>query len=289
MKIGFIGAGKTGVSLGRYFEANNIYVSGYYSKTLNHAIKAASYVNKTAFFSCEELVKNSDIIFITTPDGTIDEIINELLKFNIQGKIICHCSGAKSSETMKPLKFKGATYCSVHPVQAMSADHESYCKLNTTFFTLEGDDIGVITIKNILEGMGNKVGIISPEYKSKYHGATAVASNLIVSICQMAIDMLMECGFKEDDAYIMLNPLITANVESICKLGTSRALTGPVERCDVNTVVSHLKSLKEDDREIYRLLSKRLIKLAEVKNINRNYNELKDLLEGKNEEYTSNI
>ena len=45
MRIGFIGAGKVGCTLGKYFRENGIPVSGYYNRTSEHAKEAAEFVN----------------------------------------------------------------------------------------------------------------------------------------------------------------------------------------------------------------------------------------------------
>ena len=41
MKVGFIGAGKVGFSLGKYFKTHGVSVVGYYSKTPESAKSAA--------------------------------------------------------------------------------------------------------------------------------------------------------------------------------------------------------------------------------------------------------
>ena len=53
MKIGFIGAGKVGFSLGKYFLEHEQNISGYYSKNINSAIEAAKFINVEAFNSLE--------------------------------------------------------------------------------------------------------------------------------------------------------------------------------------------------------------------------------------------
>ena len=40
--IGFIGAGRVGFTLGRYFVENGLNVSGYYSRTYEHAVSASA-------------------------------------------------------------------------------------------------------------------------------------------------------------------------------------------------------------------------------------------------------
>ena len=97
IRIGFIGAGKVGFSLGKYFRDNNLKVIGYYSKDLDSAKKAAEFTDSKYYDDMENLVKECDTIFITTPDGMINEIWSCVKELSIKGKIICHCSGSLSS------------------------------------------------------------------------------------------------------------------------------------------------------------------------------------------------
>ena len=49
MKIGFIGAGKVGFSLGKYLSINNLEITGYYSKNINSAKETAVFTNSNYF------------------------------------------------------------------------------------------------------------------------------------------------------------------------------------------------------------------------------------------------
>ncbi len=51
MKIGFIGAGKVGVSLGKYFAENRLEVSGYFSRSESSAREAAVFTGSELFLS----------------------------------------------------------------------------------------------------------------------------------------------------------------------------------------------------------------------------------------------
>ena len=68
MKTGFIGAGKVGFTLGKFFAANNIQVTGYYSRRRESAKEAAAFTGTTVYDSIGELVQDSDAVFLTVPD-----------------------------------------------------------------------------------------------------------------------------------------------------------------------------------------------------------------------------
>ena len=97
MKVGFIGAGKVGCSLGKYLVTHGVNVVGYLSKRHSSAEQVAHFTGTRAFDSLEQVVQASDILFITTPDHEISLVWEELRKLPLAKKCICHCSGSLSS------------------------------------------------------------------------------------------------------------------------------------------------------------------------------------------------
>ncbi|MGN0704214.1 MAG: NAD(P)-binding domain-containing protein, partial [Lentihominibacter sp.] len=69
LRTGFIGAGKVGTSLGKYFSEGGLNVKGYYSRSAGSAQDAARFTATEAFDDMEALVKECDVIFLTVPDG----------------------------------------------------------------------------------------------------------------------------------------------------------------------------------------------------------------------------
>ena len=103
---------------------------------------------------------------------------------------------------------------------------------------------------------GNNIQVISGNDKIKYHAAAVCASNLVVGLYDMATRLLGECGLNEEFAKHALEQLFIGNAKNVVDSGTVGSLTGPVERADDGTVYKHLSQLNDNDREIYRLLSK---------------------------------
>lgn len=282
MKTGFIGAGKAGCSFSRHIMSPQTTICGFYSKTQEHSKQAADSTKSAVFLNLEDVVQSSDMIFVTTPDSAIGEIwrqikaLEERKAVSLKGKIFCHLSGSLSSLVFAGARELGAFACSAHPMQAISSKDTD---LSSAFFTLDGDPHAVELVKALLEKKGNPTAVIEPGCKKKYHMAAAAASNLAVGLTQMAMDSLVECGFSRDGALAMLGPLMMGNVKSICEKGTVQALTGPVERGDCDTVKAHLSQLTDEKKDIYRLLSLQLIPIAQMKNQTRDYTDLQEILE----------
>lgn len=279
MKIGFVGAGKIGCSFGKYLKDNGFEISGYFSKNRKSAESAAAFTESTCFGCLYPLAENSDIIFITVCDDSIIRIWEKLSLLNIKGKFICHCSGALSSGLFEGAAKKEAYVCSVHPMLAVSDKYGGYKKFAKAFFTLEGNHTACEKIKNILENIGNKVKIINSEKKTLYHVSCVFQSNLINALIYSGVNFFKECGFNEEEIYSAAGTLVIENIENIFEKGVVKALTGPVERNDINTVVKHMETLKGTDKTLYKILSGRLSEIAALKNPSVSYEELKKILE----------
>ncbi|MCI6615508.1 Rossmann-like and DUF2520 domain-containing protein [Ruminococcus sp.] len=281
MNIGIIGAGKVGVSVGRYLKDNNIQIAGFYDIDCDNAAFAAQFTNTDCFSDLEKLVKLSDTLFITTPDNVIGSVWDCIIKNNmsVQNKIVCHFSGALSSDVFTDSQSTGASVCSIHPMLAFSDKLTSYRIPANTFFALEGDETAVSALKSLFETLGNTVCRIDKSKKSLYHTAASVLSNEIVALLDMGYSLLEQCGFSRDEAVKATQNLVLGNVKSVLENGCVNALTGPVERNDLQTVKKHVDSLQGEDRQIYILLAKRLVNLAKARNKDRDYGELSEFLD----------
>lgn len=281
MNIGIIGAGKVGVSVGRYLKDNNIQISGFYDINSDNAAFAEKFTQTDCFSDLEKLVRMSDTLFITTPDSVIGSVWDCIIKNNmsVQNKIVCHFSGALSSDVFTDSQSTGASVCSIHPMLAFSDKLTSYRIPANTFFALEGDETAVSALKSLFENLGNTVCRIDKSKKSLYHTAASVLSNELVAVLDMGYSLLEECGFSRDEAVNATQNLVLGNVNSVLENGCVNALTGPVERNDLQTVKKHVNSLKGEDRQIYILLAKRLVNLAKAKNKDRDYSELSEFLD----------
>jgi predicted short-subunit dehydrogenase-like oxidoreductase (DUF2520 family) len=234
------------------------------------------------FNDIESIVEASDTLFLTVPDGTIKEMWDCINKLSIKNKIICHCSGSLSSSVFSNIDNHNAYGYSIHPLLGISDKLNSYKQISNAFFTIEGSKGHLYEMQTLLEHLGNSVQVIAPQNKAVYHTAAVFASNLMVALAQTSIDLLGNCGFDEQKASLALYPLMYGNMCNIVKQGTAGALTGPVERCDIETVERNLSCLRGVDKQLYLLLSEKLIDIAKRKNSNCSYTDLKELLEGYN-------
>ncbi|MBQ1801810.1 MAG: DUF2520 domain-containing protein [Lachnobacterium sp.] len=278
MKVGIIGAGKVGCSLGMLLNLQYNNVLGFYSRSLQSSKEAAQFTKTKQYFELEELVEESDTIFLTVPDDVIEEVWNCLKRFPIKGKMICHCSGSLSSTIFSNIEDTGAYGFSIHPLLAISDRYSSYKELPKAIFTIEGNKEKIKDISSLFEKIGIKVETISSEVKMKYHAAAVMSSNLVVALIESAQNQLVKCGFSQQSACAALEPLIRGNVEKVLKNGTINALTGPIERNDIGTVQKHMSVIDGIDKKIYDILSIKTLEIAKYKHPENDYSKMEEFL-----------
>ena len=279
MNIGLIGAGKVGFSFGKYLTEHQKCVTGYYSRHLSSAKEAALFTATHPYETIDALVRDSDVILIAVPDDEIVPVWETIKDLPIRDKLICHFSGAHSSAVFSDIGRTHAFGYSIHPLFACHDKYTSYKELSAVHFTIEGQPDTIGRILSVLEGLKNPIHIISPENKIRYHAACAIASNLVVGLSALSESILGECGFSAEDAHLSLAPLIRNNAANIADKSPSEALTGPIERNDTQTIAAHLDAFVGDRKNLYRLLSKEVLKVARKKHPETDYRIMEEILQ----------
>lgn len=281
MKISFIGAGRAACSIGKYLsllkDKADVQITGYYSLLADDAKWAADFTNSVYFESMEDVIAASDTIILSTPDGAIKKVWEELPKEHISGKMICHLSGSLSSDVFSGIERYDAYPVSIHPLVAFSDKESVYHQLNQVSFTLEGHPFAVRKWHTVFEKTGNAVIEITKEMKPLYHAAASMLSNHVVAVLETGYEILERCGFSEEEARSFSSVLVKNNVENVIKDGAVKALTGPIERGDMGTVNKHLSVLNEKEQEIYKACGKELISISKKKNPKQDYSGLEDI------------
>ncbi|MHC1578956.1 MAG: DUF2520 domain-containing protein, partial [Dehalococcoidia bacterium] len=83
-----------------------------------------------------------------------------------------------------------------------------------------------------------------PGDKVLYHAAAVFASNYLVTVVKLALDLWQEFGVSPKEATKALLPLIRGTLNNIDNIGLPNCLTGPVARGDSGTIEKHLSALE---------------------------------------------
>jgi predicted short-subunit dehydrogenase-like oxidoreductase (DUF2520 family) len=209
----------------------------------------------------------SQLLLIATPDDQIGSVAKTLAKLDWKGSraaTVLHTSGALSSTVLAPLRDKGWSTGSLHPLASISEPKAGAQLLRGAFWCVEGDQRAVRIARSIVRDLDGKSFSISAEKKPLYHAAAVMVSGNVTALFDVALEMLGDCGLTRRQARNALAPLLASAVRNLEKLDPSRALTGTFARGDVETVKRHLEVLKNNPAalEIYRALGLRSLDLS---------------------------
>lgn len=277
LRIGFVGAGKVGTTLGAYFRSKGLNIAGYASRNPESSQRAAK-ITSSQSLTMNELVADCDMLWITTPDTQIKEVWKALNNCCLDGKIIIHCSGAMSSEVFQEIAEKNAFGYSIHPMFAFAHQNGDFDGLKSANFTVEGDPTRLEVIRQYFNILGNPVFIIDRQDKPNYHLANVMVTNLVLALIHLGTECLSQCSSFQEVALPALLPMIQNNLDNLKRSGFIDSLTGPVERNDLETIKKHLQCLAPLSETIYKELSKRLVTLSAQKHPEQNYAEILHIL-----------
>ena len=263
--VSIVGAGRLGTALAVALADKSYSIRSLVARTVASARKAAKLLDEDVQVLAAKNVSSlrpADLFLITTPDDQIAHVASELARLETKGKpTALHTSGALSADVLAPLRKRGWSTGSIHPLISVSG---STTPLDGAFWSVEGDKTALRVGKTIVRDLGGKSFSIRSEDKPLYHAAAVMSAGNVVALFDVAVEMLVQCGLSRKTARSILLPLLASTVHNLETKDTAAALTGTFARGDIETVKRHLKALKtnKDALELYRLLGKRSLKLT---------------------------
>lgn len=268
--VAIVGCGKVGTSLGIWISKAGYVITGVASKSLSSAKKAAELIQTDRFSqTAEEITGDADIVFLTTPDGVISDVCENISRNNgfRENAVVLHCSGAHPSTILLSAKSCGATIGSMHPLQSIASIKTDINPFKGIIVSVEGEDDAIDTARQIASELGATCYTIKTDAKMLYHASAVVASNYLVTLLGLAFKLIGVAGIAAPDAYKVLKPLISGTLSNIEKVGIPDALTGPISRGDVETIEQHLDAIESKIPELlslYRTLGLHTIDIAKA-------------------------
>ncbi|MDD2389164.1 MAG: DUF2520 domain-containing protein [Desulfobacterales bacterium] len=266
-----IGCGKVGTTLANFLTQAGYKSAGMASKTLASARNAADLAGIGKFSKINwDISRSADIIFITTPDSVIVEACLQIADnggFSEQS-IVFHCSGLLSSRILSPARRCGAAIGSMHPLQSFASKQITQNPFKDIIISAEGDPEAVSAARIISTDLGAQFMEIKTEAKTLYHASAVVVSNYLVTLLDLAFKLIKDAGVPDKEAFKLFKPLIEGTLSNIENVGIPQALTGPIERGDAETIVTHMDEIQSKKPELlslYRQLGIHTIDIATAK------------------------
>ena len=211
----------------------------------------------------------TDLILIATPDDAIAETAKKLvnLKTGKRRPTVLHTSGALSSDVLFPLLAAGFQTGSIHPLVSISEPVAGAAALRGAFYCLEGTAKAKTLARGIVKDLAGTSITIKPEDKALYHAAAVMAAPHLITLFDVALDLLSACGLTKKQAQKVFMPLLESIVNNLKTSTPEQSLTGTFARGDIETVRKHLNALTKagvpQALEVYKLLGLRALQLAE--------------------------
>lgn len=205
--------------------------------------------------SLHEAGPDSDILWICHTDDALAETAKLLAsKLGWSGKIVFHSSGALSSDVLSPLKRKGASTASLHPM--MTFVPGATPRMEEVPFAVEGDSRAVSVARRIVRDLGAESFAIKKTAKPLYHALGSFSSPLIVAALVTAERVGRGAGLTASQTRRVMAPILRQTMKNYAERGAAAAFSGPIKRGDLKTVLRHLKALKgvPSASEVYRAL-----------------------------------
>jgi predicted short-subunit dehydrogenase-like oxidoreductase (DUF2520 family) len=264
----FFGPGKLGLSLCLLFERAGIGIIGVWGRRAASVREAQRWIKKPIYYGpIPGEVSDANVVFITTQDGAIEEVANELEESGnlTEGTAVYHCGGAVDSSILYSLRRSGAITGTIHPLQTIPTVEAGLDTLPRSCFSVEGDERAISIGRDLVESIGGKSFELPGGDRGLYHASAAMASNYMITLFSSAVKMMMDTGLSEDEATRALKPMLKNVVDGIERIGVRKALTGPILRGDVQTLKIQLEAISKnrpDDLSLFIAMASHTVDLV---------------------------
>lgn len=274
-KVAIIGAGRVGSSVGYLLARTGYRISAVLTRSISSASISAGFIGSgVPTVSMSAAMADADIVIITTPDRLIREVCAEAAKSGLRpGSVTLHMSGAHSLDLLDAAMYCGSYRAVIHPLQTIASRQQGIKNLPGSWFRIEADPAAEKTAIDLVAALGGKElklpGWRSDEHSAAlYHAGAVAVSNYFVAVIAFGLRYYEALGADQRDALNAVLPLIKGTLANIETLGIPKALTGPIDRGDSETVGRHMEAMHQRAPELlplYRELALQTIAVARDK------------------------
>jgi predicted short-subunit dehydrogenase-like oxidoreductase (DUF2520 family) len=246
-----VGPGRLGTALAtqlqRVYDCVNTIVARHSS--IAKAIALAEKVDATAK-ELDAADFEQTVTWLCIPDAAIAPVAKTMAqRRDWRGKIVFHSSGALNSDELKPLRDKGATVASVHPMMTFAPDAKT--PLTGVVFALEGDTKAVDAARRLVGALQGSEFVIAKENKVLYHAFGSFLAPLLVTTLFTGEKIGEQAGVPQKMLRAAMQRIVSQTIDNYFKLGAEASFTGPFVRGDVEVIRKHLAALDATQRDAY--------------------------------------
>jgi len=274
--VAIIGAGRVGGSVGCLLSKARYRITSVMTRSIASASIAASFIGAgKPTTNLQAAVAGAEIVFITTPDRVIREVCQAAARGGglMPGAVVIHMSGAHTLDLLDAARSAGAYRAVLHPLQSVPSKQQGVQNLPGSWYRVEADPEAEGIARDLVAALGG-TELKLPRWRSDrgsaalYHAGAVAVSNYFVAVVDFGLQFYEALGADRREALTAVLPLIRGTLDNIETLGIPRALTGPIDRGDGETVRGHLDAMRQRAPELiplYRELARQTIAVARHK------------------------
>jgi predicted short-subunit dehydrogenase-like oxidoreductase (DUF2520 family) len=254
--LNVIGTGRVGRTLASLWEEKHTFsMQDVLDRTVDGSRSAVAFIGDGRPVETFARMRSADVWMLTTPDRQIANAAATLASSGLlrTGDIVFHCSGTLGSAELQAAAAVGASVASIHPLKTFADPRDAVRTFAGTYCAAEGHPAALEVLTAAFERIGARVSEIDPRYKTIYHAASVIVCNYLTALLEAGLRCYESAGLARDVASHMIEPIVRETIDNVFRLGTTRALTGPIARGDDAVVQHHLEALKAWDSRTARL------------------------------------
>jgi len=191
-----------------------------------------------------EEVLPADIYLIAVKDDAIPRIVKGL---KLRDALVAHTAGAVSMDVLENIPRTGIFY----PLQTFSKNKDvDFRDIPICIEAKNEKDLQLL--EELAGSISKKFYQVDSAQRKSLHVAAVFVSNFVNNLYAQGEAICRENNIP----FEILKPLILETARKITVMSPGEAQTGPARRNDMEVIQSHLRMLKEDQKEIYSLLTK---------------------------------
>lgn len=196
-----------------------------------------------------DAARRAELVLLTVPDDAIAAVADALALAEAVGPAthVVHCAGVHGLAPLRRAGLAGAHVAACHPAMTAPAGAAMPELLVGAAWAVTAPVDELAWAEGFVRDLGGDPHPVAEADRVLYHAALAVGANAVGAAVVTARRLLLAAGVRDPRPF--LGPLVAAAVEA-AQTGGAEALTGPVVRGDVATVMAHLDAVAEDLPEL---------------------------------------
>ncbi len=235
-----VGAGRVGPVLGAALRAGGHRVVGVAARSRAGADRVGALLPDVPWIEVEEAFA-ADLVLLAVPDDVLGPLVARYAPHVRAGQLLVHTCGLHGLDVLAPAAQRGALPLALHPAMTFTGTSLDRERLHGAVVAVTAPAVLHPVADSLVREWGATPVPVAETDRALYHAALAHGANHLVTLVTQALDAAR--AVVGEAAPDLLRPLLSAALDNALTSPTT-ALTGPVARGDVGTVVRHLDVLE---------------------------------------------